>query len=81
MVGFILLEGGPTMDLSSYRNRPDWATEMRLHDGSVEVVKHCGTCLSVIPREHCIHCTDFDVESQAERAEHKKFIEQVTGAD
>ena len=65
------------MDLSRYKDRPDYTTEMRLHDGSVEVIKHCGTCLSVIPREFCIHCTNLDAESQAERGKYQEFIKRV----
>lgn len=44
------------MDMTQYTNRPDWTTELKLHNGKVEHIKHCGRCLAIIPREVCEHC-------------------------
>lgn len=44
------------MDVTQYTNRPDWATEIKYHNGTVEQFKHCGRCLAIIPRDVCEHC-------------------------
>ncbi len=44
------------MNYDQYTNRPDWTSELRLHNGKVELIRHCGKCLSVIPGKTCKHC-------------------------
>lgn len=57
------------MNIASYRNRPDYTTVLRYHDGSTETLTHCGRCMSIIPRDVCIHCAkaghDADQEAGA----------------
>ena len=66
-MGFVLLTKGGAME--EYKNRPDYTTEMRLHDGTVEVITHCGRCMSVIWQDTCKHCDPQAVkaEQQARR--------------
>lgn len=63
------------MDMSAYTNRPDWTTEVKYYNGTTEVLKHCGRCLSIIPREVCEHC-DGTLE-KARQAE----LETLKGGD
>lgn len=58
-----------------YRNRPDYATEMRLHDGSVETIKHCGRCMSIIWRKTCDHCTEHDAKEDVRKEKFKAFLD------
>lgn len=64
------------MDMSVYTDRPDFTRELRLHDGTVEVIRHCGKCLSVIPREYCLHCTDLDTVSIERREKERQLFEE-----
>lgn len=68
VVGAVLLTLEAVMDVTQYTNRPDWATEIKYHNGTVEQFKHCGRCLAVIPREVCEHCNGQATEAvKAER--------------
>lgn len=59
------------MTIQRYRHRPDYTTELRLHDGSVEVITHCGRCLSIIWRKTCVHC---DGEEATRQETLKQFL-------
>lgn len=61
------------MDMSQYTNRPDWTTVLKLHNGTLETLKHCGRCLAIIPCDVCEHCT-----GQATEA-HKAELTKLEG--
>lgn len=67
---------GLSMSMSSYRHRPDYTTETKYHDGSREVFRHCGRCLSIIPGRTCQHCT---VKEEKADERLKMFIAKKKG--
>lgn len=63
------------MNLSQYKDRPDYTTELRLHDGSVETIKHCGRCMSIIPRKTCEHCAVVEAKADGKKEKFKTFLD------
>jgi hypothetical protein len=64
----------PTNHLG-YINKPDYTTELRLHDRTVEVLKHCGRCLSIIPRKTCDHCAVVEAKDEVKKAKFHEFLD------
>lgn len=63
------------MDLSRYINRADYTTEMHLHDGTVEVIKHCGRCRLVIWKQTgCEHCAVKAAKDDEKKEKFKQFL-------
>jgi hypothetical protein len=68
------------MKRAIYRNRPDWTTVLKYHNGSTEVFLHCGRCLSVIPNgsARCQHCA---VRQEKQKVAFEAFIASKQSAE
>ena len=67
------------MTKALYRNRPDYTTTIYYHNGTTETLKHCGRCMSIIPRKTCEHCAVQDVKEDEHKEKFKAFLASKEG--
>lgn len=62
------------MDTAQYVNRPDYTTAITYHNGYVETFRHCGRCLSIIPKKVCQHCAVREEKAEQHKTQFRAFL-------